>query len=311
MKKIIYSLCFLYTLTTSYSFGQSSALYCQNKGYPADLTQGYNILYSIDDSVQEYLACGQTNIAINQVLVAVIDPITCEPWCSPGISPYTNTDTCQQNMFGQMNVNGSCGRIRPEKLFYWNQGSSSSMTSLSDFIDNIIPDSAYVLIYSWILNPTNVYGLQASGSFSAWSSNILNSFHSLGFAAIDTIALTRPWIFFTKKGDLNTSVFVIGSHAEDTISLTQNICGTGVGISEDLFQPFTLYPNPVANTVTIETKTGSGNYQLHDVTGKLLLSGTLNATRFNLDVSALSKGVYFLSLQTIKGRTTRKIEVVK
>ncbi len=83
------------------------------------------------------------------------------------------------------------------------------------------------------------------------------------------------------------------------------------GIENNTLNTFKLYPNPVANTVTIETQTASGNYQLHDVTGKLMLSGTVNAAKFNLDVSALSKGVYFLSLQTIKGRTTRKIEVVK
>ena len=58
----------------------------------------------------------------------------------------------------------------------------------------------------------------------------------------------------------------------------------------------TVYPVPVSTVLSIETFSGKGIYELHDVTGKLVLGGTLNSTKFDLNVTELKKGVYFLSV---------------
>jgi PKD repeat protein len=70
---------------------------------------------------------------------------------------------------------------------------------------------------------------------------------------------------------------------------------------------FKCYPNPVSGILTIETETAKGIYQLQDITGKLLLSGNVTATKFSLDISALSKGIYLLSLFDGEQQVNRKI----
>ncbi len=72
---------------------------------------------------------------------------------------------------------------------------------------------------------------------------------------------------------------------------------------------FNIYPNPSFGNLTVETETGNGIYQLHDTTGKLLLQGSLTATKFTIDISALSTGVYFFSL--IDGDKMAKTKIVK
>ena len=98
---------------------------------------------------------------------------------------------------------------------------------------------------------------------------------------------------------------------ESPIAFVQVIDPLTVGINskDNTLNTFTLFPNPAANTVTIENQTASGTYQLQDITGKVLLSGTITATKFNLDISALSKGIYLLSL--IDGEQQVKRKIVK
>ena len=83
---------------------------------------------------------------------------------------------------------------------------------------------------------------------------------------------------------------------------------TTIGI-EDISDSkgISIYPNPATNTVTIENQTASGTYQLQDITGKVLLSGSVTATKFSLDISALSKGIYLLSLIDGEQQVNRKI----
>jgi len=59
---------------------------------------------------------------------------------------------------------------------------------------------------------------------------------------------------------------------------------------------FTIYPNPASDKLTIETSSSGSIYQLQDITGKQLMQGNISAAKFNLDISALSKGIYLLRI---------------
>lgn len=214
-----------------------------NVGWPSDLDQAYTVLYKIDSEVQDYLACGGSNscnyqwgatmIFQSQVIVAVINPNTLEPLETPGDFPVgsCNFVANQQNMFGQLNWNGSCGRTRPGKHFYWLQSSSTSMTALNNFLNNVnvnnsVPDSSYILIYSWLVNPVNVYGYPASGTFVPWPQDLRNTFVNLGFTGFDTIPLNRPWAFFCKKGRPSSAIIVVGDSPTSVIDLNAQMDGT-------------------------------------------------------------------------------------
>ncbi len=68
----------------------------------------------------------------------------------------------------------------------------------------------------------------------------------------------------------------------------------------------TLYPNPTTSTLTIQN--ASGLYHLSDITGKTLLSGLASGeTAFALDISAISSGIYFLTLSEVGQQVVSKV----
>ncbi len=74
-----------------------------------------------------------------------------------------------------------------------------------------------------------------------------------------------------------------------------NIFTTGLG-EHSTDNSFAVYPNPVIDMVTINTKSAvnNTNYFIVDVPGKILKSGKLQNGITNIDLSDLSPGVYFL-----------------
>ncbi len=72
-----------------------------------------------------------------------------------------------------------------------------------------------------------------------------------------------------------------------------------------------LYPNPAINFATISFETAfTGSVKLFDVTGKSVVSRSLlNVSgEVNLDVSALSRGLYIISFENESGeRNATKI----
>lgn len=73
---------------------------------------------------------------------------------------------------------------------------------------------------------------------------------------------------------------------------------------EDLFK---IYPNPIkGNTLNAEVKSTT-NYQIYDILGKKILSGTVTTNNKKINVSSLKKGIYILKLETSNGSVTKKL----
>ena len=74
---------------------------------------------------------------------------------------------------------------------------------------------------------------------------------------------------------------------------------------------FVMYPNPARSVVSlqIETLIGSGQIVITNLYGKQVKTQTLSMGTNTIDVSTLSKGMYFISTITNEGKTTKKIVV--
>jgi len=59
---------------------------------------------------------------------------------------------------------------------------------------------------------------------------------------------------------------------------------------------FSIYPVPVNDKLTINTTEIIDLLEVYDITGKIILSSTLNQSINTVDVSSLKKGVYFISI---------------
>lgn len=178
-------------------------------GNPTTLAQAEAINYFIDNGREEYLGCTGGNVYTPQLLTAVMDACTLEPWKTPGYDAVTGDFLPGGGAQGQLEP---C-RTRPEGWYQWAAPSSTSMSNMVTFLSSTVPDSNYIGVVTWL--NVNLAGLPQS---------VLDVFHDLGATAIDTLSGV-PYAFFCKKGDPSTAIEVFGTQLSDHISLTANMSG--------------------------------------------------------------------------------------
>ncbi|WP_430404025.1 C25 family cysteine peptidase [Fluviicola sp.] len=152
--------------------------------------------WTIDNSLVDYATCSYNPY----IYVAVVNSSTLEPWkthcpgCASGNPAGSNNDPSMN--FGNLNNLGSAGgqgcRDRFEYYFTFDETSATSMANFQNMIENGIPDSSYVIIYS----PFTTY-------FDSWtiiSPGIYTMFQNLGFPSVNPSQPNDPFALFFKKG---------------------------------------------------------------------------------------------------------------
>lgn len=101
---------------------------------------------------------------------------------------------------------------------------------------------------------------------------------------------------------------------ETTISIVVSPC---TGINEMITESdFNIYPTPVTDKLTVETKDatdGSVEVELSDLSGRKILHELVtkdNSGRFSVDVSGLSPGIYFVSINS-GGKQNKPVKIIK
>ncbi|OAB28832.1 Por secretion system C-terminal sorting domain-containing protein [Flavobacterium fryxellicola] len=69
---------------------------------------------------------------------------------------------------------------------------------------------------------------------------------------------------------------------------------------------FTIYPNPVSNRVTIQAGKPMTGVKIYSILGALLQEIKTNSQNLNLDLSAYSQGVYFITAYNEESFTVKK-----
>ncbi len=83
---------------------------------------------------------------------------------------------------------------------------------------------------------------------------------------------------------------------------------TAVGVGENSFSSFNLYPNPARGQVNIETAIqGEKKVAVYDILGKLILNTVVEGSQLN--ISALNTGVYTVSVTQNGATITKKLVV--
>ncbi|MDB9931800.1 T9SS type A sorting domain-containing protein [Flavobacteriales bacterium] len=81
-----------------------------------------------------------------------------------------------------------------------------------------------------------------------------------------------------------------------------------VSLEEKTLLDVSIYPNPVANFVTLETSNSAiKNVSLYSKEGKLIAEYSINNTKTEIDLTNLSSGIYLLRIQTGTNSVTKKI----
>lgn len=146
--------------------------------------------WSVDNEIMDYATCG-----VNQfIYVGVLDAITLDAWLTycPSCPGWSNNDVAMN--FGNLNNYASGCRTRAEKYFIFDQNDATSMANFQNMIENGIPDSNYVVIYT----PTTT-------RISTWNSispSVFTMFYNLGFPMINNGIPDNPFALFYKKGTM-------------------------------------------------------------------------------------------------------------
>jgi hypothetical protein len=72
---------------------------------------------------------------------------------------------------------------------------------------------------------------------------------------------------------------------------------TGIVTAENV-STFNIYPNPASSQLTVACGFSNGMYELNDVTGKNIKSGKIDSEKFDLDLTDLSSGIYFMTISS-------------
>lgn len=155
------------------------------------------------------------------------------------------------------------------------------------------------------------------------SNSLCVNFYSTSYTVQDSMQQFATWFWHDTSGTVystfpNTTICFdsIGSYYICLGVIDANGCDDDTCMAINVVAPsginnllpnksFSFYPNPTTSTLTIQN--ASGLYHLTDITGKTLLSGLASGETFTLDISALSSGVYFLTLSQGGQQVVRKV----
>jgi hypothetical protein len=98
----------------------------------------------------------------------------------------------------------------------------------------------------------------------------------------------------------------IGSTTAGSYLTADNVSTSGtVGISENsLLKNISVYPQPAQNELNFNLPSGltaSLNYEMRDISGRLVMNGKINASDSKVDINKLGRGNYFVSLRNEEG----------
>ena len=153
------------------------------------------------------------------IIVGVVDKSSLQPWCVESTNGIDCEDCHSYHCVGQFNgqtsicptANSNLGRNRCHKYFIFHYRYTDELDSLANFLTNYIPDSNYIIAYSYIPDnfsaPTQLY--------DQWPTSLFNAFSSLGATGFQPGIPDDGFIFFTKKGDLSSTIEI---HTTDTLS---------------------------------------------------------------------------------------------
>lgn len=90
----------------------------------------------------------------------------------------------------------------------------------------------------------------------------------------------------------------------NVVTITVNTCGSG--INNFAANNVAIYPNPFSSSITVETESAT-QIAVVNVVGQIVYSAALNSGKHAIDLSNLTKGVYYLQLKTGANTTNRKL----
>jgi len=102
-------------------------------------------------------------------------------------------------------------------------------------------------------------------------------------------------------------VYNVSVDFEGSTYNTQFGVNTSLSLSETEANQNLIFPNPASETFNVHSKVSIEKISLYDITGKLVMSKTINNTKAQINVSELKSEVYLVALQSNGKLSTEKL----
>jgi hypothetical protein len=241
----------------------------------------------LDGNILSIWSCVAWDTTNNGALkIAVFDSL-CQPWVNPGVT-LNGYDS-----YGSYN----CHSYNTYAFdFYFS--SDAHRTTVKNFIQNIIPQDAYVLIMT-----------HQSNHCSLWNDSLIAAFQSIGSSItnINRINDNAPYIILGKKGAGPGSVpEITGMPFGNLITLSDSIHCNANSIAEINTDPaISFFPNPASDGITIMNVENS-TIEILNIEGQIIRSINSAESHTSIEISGLARGMYFVKVSSEKGIAVKK-----
>ena len=109
-------------------------------------------------------------------------------------------------------------------------------------------------------------------------------------------------------GDYIYTVYAVGANGQLSTGVSCHLTYDYTSVAEDQNANVNVYPNPANEMLTINVNVNNFRYQLINSLGQVVCDGNANQTAV-VNVSELTKGVYFLRVNDGSNITTKKVVV--
>jgi hypothetical protein len=156
----------------------------------------------------------------------------------------------------------------------------------------------------------NVYCSDTVSGMGAWINNIpFSSIPILANFSNDEQEIKYQWITDDASVKFLLAEIVVDSLDNIINGVSFQTIPSSSFVAELPQNTFNVYPIPASNQLTIESKSSNlTDVTLLDVMGKLVFSDKFKGTT-QIDLTQISKGIYYLNLKTTEGELTKKIIV--
>ncbi len=194
------------SLNQASQFREFEPIQSQISCFVTPITLSYihpNNAWYLNGVQQDYDICTTTP----KFHVAVIDKASLIPMETR--YTYANgTVVNPNNDFGNANDDGGCAG-RPMRFFTFHQNNPTEIDAFQNFVENVIPNGDYILIYSPM---TTRYDW-----WTTYDPGLFDTFANLGSDSISPSRPNLPFAFLTRKGDPSFVVEIFSQNGEDIL----------------------------------------------------------------------------------------------
>ena len=244
-----------------------------------DLQSGFNkVLWvkTANQGIPSYL------ISRENIQTGIYDPIAVVPFADAGIFVDSFANSQAQPARYKIQAQDVCSR---------NSNESPAHRSMHLQAN---PTSATTVSLSWTAYEGQVVGYYTILRSTGGVFNTIGTTSATTFNYVDQLAPSGPKVYLIWLSNLTLCNVGTGINP-----LYSNAVSLGSGVSTEQLNDtkFKVYPNPTSGQLRVESNHSIQRLFIRDMQGRLILMVQPNAETYDLNLSALSKGVYIVEIE--------------